>query len=566
MIHLNQTGYLPDAAKIAIITYSCDTFLLKDSKTGQIVYEGATKPYNDEKPDEASGDIVYHADFSSFGKEGTYILQAGQSVSSPFSISKNVYSKLKTDLIRSYYFQRCGCALDAAYAGRFVHGCCHTAPAALFDDPSTKLDLSGGWHDAGDYGRYVTAAATALAHLLYAFILFPDRFLEPLNIPESGSTTPDLLNECRYELEWLLKMQRSDGGVFHKVSTWHHAPFVMPEFDTAPLYAYAVATPATADFAAVTALAARIFAPYDNDFSEKLKAASLLSWEFLQTHPEFIAFSNPPGSGTGEYGDSSDRDERFWAAAELFFLTGEARFLDSFLVLYMEDFSKTALGYAAVGGFGCLSFYINPVFAKVPTAEDTTAIPVALHIPGWTDDYIARMPELLNIRENIRGDFLAAAAHRAALIPQNAYLVAMQKSDYCWGSNMTLLNNGILLILGFLLTGNNEYREAALSSLHYLLGRNATGYSYVTGYGTRSCRHPHMRTVFADGIDEPIPGFVSGGPNAYLSDEFGKRHIAEGTPPMKCYLDEYACYSLNEVTIYWNSPAVFVTAFFDAKS
>ena len=131
---------------------------------------------------------------------------------------------------------------------------------------------------------------------------------------------------------------------------------------------------------------------------------------------------------------------------------------------------------------------------------------------------------------------------------------------------MTLLNNGIVLILGFLLTGNNEYREAALSSLHYLLGRNATGYSYVTGYGTRSCRHPHMRTVFADGIDEPIPGFVSGGPNAYLSDEFGKRHIAEGTPPMKCYLDEYACYSLNEVTIYWNSPAVFVTAFFDAKS
>ena len=119
------------------------------------------------------------------------------------------------------------------------------------------------------------------------------------------------------------------------------------------------------------------------------------------------------------------------------------------------------------------------MFAKVPTAEDTTAIPVALHIPGWTDDYIARMPELLNIRENIRGDFLAAAAHRAALIPQNAYLVAMQKSDYCWGSNMTLLNNGILLILGFLLTGNNEYREAALSSLHYLLGRNATGSSQV---------------------------------------------------------------------------------------
>ncbi|MDE7327067.1 MAG: glycoside hydrolase family 9 protein, partial [Lachnospiraceae bacterium] len=295
MICFNQSGYLPDAAKIAVLTHSCDTFSLEDAITGQIVYTGKTKLYNDGNPDEVSGDIVYHADFSAFREEGKFILHAGELASSPFFIGRDVYRRLKTDLIRSYYFQRCGCALDPAHAGKFTHGCCHTAPAVLFDNPSVELDLSGGWHDAGDYGRYVTAAATALAHLLYAFALFPDRFLDPLNLPETGNGTPDLLNECRYELEWLLKMQRPDGGVFHKVSTWHHAPFIMPELDSAPLYAYAVSTPATADFSAVTALASRIYAPYYREFSEKLGFAAKLSWIFLEIHPELINCTTPPG-------------------------------------------------------------------------------------------------------------------------------------------------------------------------------------------------------------------------------------------------------------------------------
>ncbi|MDE7325965.1 MAG: glycoside hydrolase family 9 protein, partial [Lachnospiraceae bacterium] len=270
----------------------------------------------------------------------------------------------------------------------------------------------------------------------------------------------------------------------------------------------------------------------------------------------------------GEYGDSSDRDERFWAAAELFSLTGEVRFLDAFLALYSENFSKTALGYASVGGFGALSFYINKVFSGMLSGGDSDGLLSSISVSetdcAKLEDYL-QMQDMLTTRAQIRADFLAAAAHCAALVPKNAYLVAMEKNDYHWGSNMTLLNNGILLILGFLLTGNHKYRKAALSSLHYLLGRNATGYSYVTGHGTISCRYPHMRTVFADGIDEPIPGFVSGGPNAHPSDETGKRRIAPDTPPMKCYLDDYACYSLNEVTIYWNSPAVFVAAFFDSN-
>lgn len=548
MIFLNQTGYLPDAEKLAVLTHAADAFTLHDSKTGAPVYTGTPRLFHEGRPDAASGDIVYHADFTDFQTEGEYVLRAGSAVSEPFAIRRNVYRSLKIDLIRSYYFQRCGCALEPQYAGKYAHACCHRTPARLWDNPDVSLELSGGWHDAGDYGRYVTAAATALAHMLYAYELFPDRFADCLNIPESGDGTPDLLSECRYELAWLLKMQRPDGGVFHKVSTWRHAPFVMPEDDDAPLFAYAVATPATAAFTAVTALAARVYSAYDAAFSARLKQAALLSWDFLAQHPEHIEFHNPEGSGTGEYGDSSDRDERFWAAAELFSLTGEVSYLEYFFRLYEEDFPKTALGYASTGGFGALSYYLNPAFG----AADR------LHT-----QYAAYADAMTFLRERIRADFIAEADRCLSLVHENAYPVAMSVKDYRWGSNMTLMNNGILLILGYLFTGNNDYREGALAQLHYLLGRNALGYSYVTGYGAVSCRYPHMRTVYADGIDEPIPGFVSGGPNAHPSDEPGRRYIPAGTPPMKCYLDDYGCYSLNEVTIYWNSPAVFVAAFFD---
>lgn len=566
MIYLNQIGYLPDAKKTAILTHKTTTFSLHDTKTGEVAYAGNTIPFGDGSVDAASGDTTYLADFSSLHREGEYILSAGEMVSDPFLIKQDVYHHLKIDLVRSYYFQRCGCGLPAAYAGKFTHACCHTSPATLWDDPSIQYDLSGGWHDAGDYGRYVTAAATALAHLLYAYLLFPDRFTDDLSIPESGNGIPDFLNECRYELTWLLKMQRADGGVFHKVSTWRHAPFIMPEQDTAPLFVYAVATPATAGFAAITALAARIFAPYDSSFSHKLADAALLAWGFLEKHPEFIPFANPKGSGTGEYGDFSDRDERFWAAAELFSLTGKTSFFDTFSALYQEDFSKTALGYATTGGFGALAFLTNPMFlenAQTAFLRNGLASPAIQAISGR---YPGQANEMLLLRQKLCDGFIAAADACLEELGQSAYLVAMSEGDYHWGSNMVLMNKGILLILGFLLTGKQDYKDAALAQLHYLLGRNALGYSYVTGYGQRSCRHPHMRTIFADGIDEPIPGFVSGGPNAHPADEPGKRTIPAGTPPMKCYIDDYGCFSLNEVTIYWNSPAVFVTAFFDGDS
>lgn len=577
MIHLNQVGYLPDEEKIAVTTENAARFHIYDTATDRLVYNGETELFRDGIPDEASGDIIRKMDFSELKAEGVYEIKiidtAGLQLDTfgPFAINSKVYHDVTVDMIRTFYFQRCGCALEKKHAGIYTHACCHTSKAILWNNENISMDLSGGWHDAGDYGRYVTPAATALAHLLYAYEMFPEHFQYELNIPETGNGTPDLLNECRYELEWLLKMQRSDGGAYHKVSTWRHAAFVMPEDDLGQLYAYEVSSMATGALAAICAMAARIYAPFDSAFADRLKAAAILSWDFLEKHPDFIRFDNPEGSGTGSYGDWSDRDERFWAAAELYRLTGEQKYLDNVYSLWEEDFQKTALGYAATGGFGAMSFYFHPMFDVHHNSENHCNIAsvsnsdLAAVSKNNTSCHVIPDKKALELRDKIRDEFLRNAHELLARQEASGYNVAMAAYEFHWGSNMSVMNRGIQLILAFMMTGEKIYRTAALNELHYLLGCNATGYSYVSGYGIKPFRFPHLRTVFADGIEECIPGYVSGGPNGHPADEPGRQMIPEGTPPMKCYLDHYGSYSLNEITIYWNSPAVFVSAYFDRE-
>ena len=169
----------------------------------------------------------------------------------------------------------------------------------------------------------------------------------------------------------------------------------------------------------------------------------------------------------------------------------------------------------------------------------------------------------------LKAAVLAEADRLAAVAAQSGYGVAMEPEDYIWGSNMVVLNRGMLLVLAALLAGQEDrkhvYEQTALAQMDYLLGMNAVDYSYVTGYGEHAYQHPHNRPTECDGIDLPMPGWVSGGPFKTPCDEVGREQIPEGTPPMKCYLDHAACYSLNEITIYWNTPAIFVAAYINAK-
>lgn len=530
-IYINQAGYLPYNKKVATITSYSEYFRVI-SESGEAVFEGKTVPFG---MDEYSRDTVCLADFSSVTQVGRYFIELdNKDKSLCFEISNKVYDRTLSDLLRAFYFLRCGCELKAENAGEYIHPECHTSKAVLWDDHSKELDVRGGWHDAGDYGRYVTAACCALSHLLYSFRLFPD-ILErlSLNIPESGNGVPDILNECRYELEWMLKMQRDDGGVYHKVTTALHAPFIMPQDDKEQLYVFSVSSMATADLCAVCALASGIFAKYDKEFSETLKAAAEKAYSWLEANPGFLEFRNPDGNNTGPYWESNDTDNRFWASCEMFALTGEEKYHDDLRRLASKGFSLSDLGYGSVGGFGSMAYLFS-----------------------GSDKLDPKLGALMKKAITAKADELKSHSDNCG------YRVAMTELDYCWGSNMVLMKQGMTFALADILTGSKEYYNYACSQFDYLLGVNATGYSYVSGTGEFCINYPHLRPAHADGIEKCMPGMVSGGPNRRpCPNDMEVTGFKGNVPPMKSFMDDVGCYSLNEITIYWNSPTVFTLCY-----
>lgn len=533
-IYVNQAGYTTKGAKRVVFPFECDEFQIVD-ESDKVCYRGQPRRFGE---DEASGDLVYRGDFSDFTKPGHFRIKAAGKMSAPFQISDEPYDGLMYDLMRAFYYLRCGCELKKEHAGVYTHAACHTTKAMLWEDHSILKEALGGWHDAGDYGRYITAGACALAHLLYTYEMYGFAVQDMnFNIPESGSRVPDILSECRYELEWMLQMQREDGGVYHKLTTAHHAPFVMPEEDLAQLYFLPVSSMATADFAAVAALGSRIYANFDSAFAATLKEASLRSYDWLKKNPEFLGFKNPEGCGTGEYGEWSDDSNRFWAAAELYALTGEEKYEKDMEKQLEKQFPHMALGYAEVGGFGVLAYLL--------TDKDKNG----------------------KLREMFLEDIKTAVLQAVETANQCGYGVSMFTGEFGWGSNMQVGKKGMLFAIAdyFGVCPEVDFNAYAQAQLDYLMGINAMGISYVTGNGAYRYNFPHLRPAHADGIWESIPGMVSGGPNRHLQDQAAREVLDLDTSPMKCFADVMGSYSTNEITIYWNSPFVFTLAYLMSK-
>lgn len=563
-IYVNQLGYLPISDKVAVFAFpqykdaappfvSGPAYLCKEN--GDRIFESTPVVHG---WDESSGDYLFRMNFSEVTEEGTYFIQWNDTSSHPFTIGSTLYRDLNVLLARALYYQRCGMELSEKHAGKFARPACHTAPTVLWteyekflagelaESDMKKFDIRGGWHDAGDYGRYTTAGACALAHILYAYRFFPDSFALSLNIPESGNGTPDILNECRYELDWLLQMQAEDGSVSHKHTTLHHAAFVMPHEDTNQMLLLPASSMATASFAAVLALASRIYRPFDAVFADKAFSAAKKAYDWLTAHPDFL-FDPTPNVHTGGYGDRSDLDERMWASLEFFRCTGEIPYLEKAYALYKEQPYPIQYGWNDISGFAAWAL-LEPEL--MPEADLKESFILSTDEQGFRTDYKERL--------------LKEANHLLDVITAGGYGVALGVREYPWGSNLMVLNRGMLFGTSYLLTAKPEYRNAVTKQMDYLLGVNATDYSYVAGVGAHAFCNPHNRVTVADGIDETIPGFVSGGANGHPSDEKAKWMLLPDTPPMKCYLDIWECYSLNEVAIYWNSPAIFCAAFLDS--
>ena len=485
--------------------------------------------------DPASGDRVTLLDLGILD-EGVYTLENSRE-SRAITVRPGAWNKVTHALIKGLYYQRCGCVLDEAHAGPYRHAACHTAPAAVWEDRCTRRTVTGGWHDAGDYGKYVGPGAVTVAHLLYTWKLFPRGCSDPLNIPETGNGLPDILNEARWELDWLLRMQRSDGAFHNKLTKARFAPFIMPEDDLEPEYLMPVCHCATADACACLALAFRIYRSFDEGFAGTMLQAALRAWDWLENHPDYVPFRNPEGVRTGLYSGWNDTDNRFWAACELFAATREERFREAAEKLYLSGFSLIQFGWADVGGIGALCCLFD-------LKEKAGGI----------------------LYGRLREDFLRQSGSVLCLSGESGYGTALAPDGYTWGSILSVMSHAMAMILNSLLTGREDMRRAALLQWHYALGLNALDLCFVTGFGERSVMHPHHRPSGADGIDAPVPGLISGGPNKSHCYPQTKEKLGSETPPAKYYLDETPSADTNEIAIYWNSPAVFTGAFFSSLS
>ena len=305
LIQLNQVGYRPEDTKRFVLTEDSEdaSFSVIDQTDGTVVYEGGFEKavYNS-----ATDTRVKTADFSALQAPGAYtihVVSGGiEADSDPFVIAQDVYQKLYRSLLHMLYLQRCGTAADEALAGAFAHGSCHTSEALIYGTDRTK-DVSGGWHDAGDYGRYVVSGVKAAADLLNAYEDF-GLMDDDLGIPESGNGIPDILDEARYELDWLLKMQDPEtGGVYHKVTGYAFPGEVPPEAETEPLVLAPVSTAATGDFAAIMAKASVIWQDVDPAFSAQALEAANDAWDSVKDTDDTSGFTNPPEISTGEYPD-----------------------------------------------------------------------------------------------------------------------------------------------------------------------------------------------------------------------------------------------------------------------
>ncbi len=536
-IRIDQVGYPSGAPKVALVVSdrAAGGFVVRADAGGEVAFRGRLEEAVLE-PD--SGDRVRAADFSALRKPGRYLVEVeGVGRSWPFEIG-TPYEPVFRLAARAFYGQRCGTAVDLGpqYPG-YRHGACHRQgvfhPSSGRQGPRAS---TRGWHDAGDYGRYVVNSGITTATLLWTWELFGPRIEAiGLDVPESGNAVPDLLDEIRWNLDWMLSMQDDDGGVWHKQTTPSFSGFVMPEADAVPSAVIGTAAApfksscATAGFAAVTAAAARVYRRVDAPFADAALAASRRAWAWAERHPD-VRFRNPPGVSTGEYGDRDCGDERLWAAAELWRSTGEPAFERA--VLDMEARYRGALraagppSWANVAALGLWSYVLGG--GRTPAAD------------------------------RIRQDSLAAADAIAARTRRHGYRQSLVTADYVWGSNGVVANYGVQLLVANAMQPRREYVEAALDNLHYLLGRNTFSLSWVTRVGANPYRHPHHRPSGADGNAEPWPGMLSGGPNRTRADPAMK--ALPDLPPARMYLDDQESYASNEMAINWNAPLVFLLA------
>lgn len=524
-VFLNQLGYLPDGPKTVVSARAARRFAVVEEESGRKVFQGTLVAVEDP----TSRRRIWRGDFTDLKSPGRYrVIVSGVGESYPFTVSPSVYDDLLVLSTRALYLQRCGVELRDEETG-LAHPPCHTADGVLaradeYNPAGKAVQARGGWHDAGDYGKYTTTTTVTAAQMLTAFELWPEKFRDGrLRLPESGNGLPDVLDEARVGLSWLLAMQRPDGAVYHKLSGTSWPPFTGPEMDGQPRYVYGISTADTAKFAATMAIAARVFGQYDPAFAARARKAALAAWSFLRRRGFYWDHSDFDDNGSGAYGSNDDTSDRLWAALEL-----------------------TALGVEAL-----------------PPAELRAQVEACSPAPvSWENAALLGLFHLARtsgidpaLREKAAEKIVTLADRYLQVAKRSGYSYTLDFAEFTWASNKEALARGGAMLLANALRPKRAYEEAALAQLDFVLGKNPLSKCFVTGMGSAPVRSPHHRFAAASG--KVVPGLLVGGPNNRA--ESGIEEAGQG--PFS-YRDAQASYSSNEPAIDYNAALIFAAAAF----
>ena len=543
-IKVNQVGFTPNAEKYALVSgfqevltsISAGTaFQVKNASDNTVAFSGTLALVSDY--DTQSGERVFKADFSSLATAGTYyVAVTGLTNSVNFQIGTGIYAPVVRDAARYFYLQRQGIAIQSPYETTYTRGLGMSGDSnAQFESGSgTPRNVSKGWFDAGDYGKYVNAGGVAVSDLLWAYELYPSVFPDSqMNIPESGNGTPDLLDEIKWETDWMMSMQDPVSGGF-----W---PRVQSSTDdqqgTSDVYtgirwikdkngsATNVRPTAVAGIAAgALAEASVIFRPFNSAYADTLLTAAEKGWDYLVATPGYVAV--PPGP----YEDTNDANDRFYAAAALYRATGAAEYNTYVLAHYTE--------YATIWDASDANGYFWDNMAMVGFLSYLkSASPNATLVSWWTTHFNTWRNTVLTRSQN------------------GTWRNNLMDDDYFWGSNMPVLNTAKVLIAGarYLGESGNTEVKSGRAALNYILGANPLSFSMVSGYGTRSTQRIYSNQYSHDGKAGIPKGYMPGGPNnqnqTWYSNFAGKS-----------YNDSNGNWTNNENAIYWNSALVFSAA------
>jgi len=570
-VRLNSVGFLPDYPKKATILGDATTFTVKNADDNSVVYPVAgTGTVSSSFRNDDTNENLHIAVFSDFKTPGKYYLDVdGIGRSADFTIGDNVFIEPYRVMMLGMFLWRCGTAVDATYDDiRYNHAACHTNAAGMCflqggtvnttpgpfgqitvgscNITQSTRDGSGGWHDAGDYGKYVVNSGVSVGLMLKAWERYGYALdkVSPIAVTTPNaypSGIPAFLSEVKYNLDWVAKMQYDGGQVSHKLTGILHAGTVLPQNDTPAQYFAPGGTESAASFVGMMAQGYRIYKDYASTTAAAADwlAKAKVSYEWLSNNPNYArpsitAFrsgtynTSTTDCGTACRHSNYDLDKRKWAAIEMWEATGEAQYLTDFEQLANVSHFGSELEWGELDG-------VNPL----------------AYITYLTSSKPGRNPTLVN---SVKEQLFKLADALVDSSGAHAYGRTFGSANYYWGNHGSLTATTYILNAAYMLTGEKKYREAGHEVINHIFGRNYYNRSFVTGVGHNPPVNTHDRRSTAHPTSGQWPGYLVGGPHNGSSFCSGLNAT--------CWRDIQEDYFTNEIAINWNASMIHALAGF----